>query len=224
MADIPNRTKLEAALARALGKLGAQQLEALVEEIMRTGTADISSDSWARVEAELRGELRPALEQVYRDQAQATFGGMIDWDKINTDAQTWARTYTYDLVKGIVDHERGSVNTQAQQVLQDALAAGWDKGVTVGHLTTALAPTFGPVRAEMIAVTEITRAAAQGEAAVVERLKATGINMSAFWITERDGNVCPICKPRDRHQQGDGWDELPPAHPRCRCSVRWEMQ
>lgn len=53
----------------------------------------------------------------------------------------------------------------------------------------------------------------------------------AFWQTENDAKVCPICSPNHnkREKPGDptNWTELfpsgPPAHPRCRCYLEWKL-
>ena len=93
-------------------------------------------------------------------------------------------------------------------------------------------------RAEMIAVTEITRLFAEGN---VEAWKATGLVSGKEWMTALDDMVCPICKPLQGKiveietpfelpieemdeallKQAQGGEdflwETPPAHPRCRC-------
>ena len=35
------------------------------------------------------------------------------------------------------------------------------------------------------------------------------------WVTQRDGKVCAVCKPRDNHTYNI--DAVPPKHPNCRC-------
>jgi hypothetical protein len=81
--------------------------------------------------------------------------------------------------------------------------------------------TFGPVRAEMISVTEITRAASQGEQQVAKELADAGINMIPIWQTNEDEIVCEICMPRNEQEITDNF--YPPAHPRCRCWVNYKL-
>ena len=93
-------------------------------------------------------------------------------------------------------------------------------------------------RAEMIAVTEITRLFAEGNKLAWE---ATGLVSGKVWRTAEDDLVCPICRPlngkiveidenfsllpeemtEELLTQATGGAEFiwqtPPAHPRCRC-------
>jgi len=90
------------------------------------------------------------------------------------------------------------------------------------QLTAQILELIGsPIRAEMIAVTEVTRAASEGEQAVARELARQGIIMTPFWNTNRDELVCPICEPRNNQEITDGM--FPPAHPRCRCWVNYEL-
>lgn len=91
-------------------------------------------------------------------------------------------------------------------------------------------------RAEMIARTESTTAAIQGQLRVWERLGADGIVDTATtrmkWILTPDERLCPICASipskegnlppiggRFTDYLGGTYDG-PPAHPNCRCAVR----
>lgn len=55
--------------------------------------------------------------------------------------------------------------------------------------------------------------------------------LTAFWVTSVDDKVCPICKPLNNVREEPGntsnWTEKfpsgPPAHPRCRCFLRWRL-
>jgi ribosomal protein S2 len=84
-------------------------------------------------------------------------------------------------------------------------------------LKDSLSSLFGPVRAEIIAITEVTRAAVEGERAMVAEVAKQGIQMVAVWNTNNDEIVCPICAPLNQKKQGEAWTFPPPAHPRCRC-------
>ena len=80
--------------------------------------------------------------------------------------------------------------------------------------------TFSEDRARMIAVTEVTRAFAEGNMAA---WRESGVIERRRWNTNNDELVCPICGPRhnmvvDMGASFDGIDN-PPAHPRCRCWV-----
>jgi hypothetical protein len=78
----------------------------------------------------------------------------------------------------------------------------------------------------MISITEVTRAASEGEQEIVNRLimDNPGIVAVDIWQTNRDDRVCPICGPRHNRKRGDGWTENPPAHPRCRCWLKHDFE
>ena len=87
----------------------------------------------------------------------------------------------------------------------------------------SLGRVYGPRRAAMIARTEVTRAAMQGEVLIAQELAAQGIHMVAIWKTRNDELVCPICGPRHNKEKGDGWYNEEPAHPNCRCWINHRL-
>jgi hypothetical protein len=97
--------------------------------------------------------------------------------------------------------------------------------LTMGDLRNMLSQTFGPVRADMISATEVTRAAVQGELAFIEELRKEGVVLVARWQTNADELVCPICTPLNGTLD---WANLypsgPPAHVRCRCWINHEFE
>lgn len=234
MADIPNREELEKKLARRLSRLQREHLQLLLKKLGNPpNLGSLSSGIWDQIARELAGELAPILQEIYLAQATALMMaqpiGPTDWALINQEAVAWARSYSFELVKGI--------NRTSQQALQKAVSAFFEQGQTIGELEQALSGIFGPIRAELIAVTEITRAAAEGEYEIAKDLRAQGVNMRPFWQTNQDELVCPICAPLNDHE-ADGFDALGrpywihpetgkqyqhPAHPKCRCGVRHEL-
>lgn len=141
----------------------------------------------------------------------------IDFDPavINTAAWAWARQYTYDLVKGLTE--------TTEKVVADAVAKFVaTPGMTMSDLRALLEPGFGPVRAQMIGVTETTRAFAQGTIQYRDQLRAMGMDMEAVWHTSGDEKVCPICGPLSDKPE-DVWlsefPDGPPAHVNCRCTL-----
>jgi tryptophan synthase beta subunit len=79
----------------------------------------------------------------------------VDPATVATTASQWAKDYTYQLVNGLTQTSQ----TALQSVMSDFLST---VGMTREQVVQALAPTFGVARAEVIAVTETTRAAAAG--------------------------------------------------------------
>lgn len=169
----------------------------------------IPDEFWSAEERALYDELYPlllaaALEAA--EQALAGVGMAVDWALVNIGVRRWASEYTYDLVKGIT----GTTRTFLQEALRDWI----DSGAPLDTLAGVLEPMFGPIRAEMIAVTEVTRAFAQGN---IETWRASGFVTEQRWMTVEDGHVCTtICAPLDgkTFPLGDP-AHTPPGHVNC---------
>lgn len=244
MADLRDRNKLEKDLARQLAKLSGAQLGALTRELGDPPSlSNVSDTFWARYDLQLTSLLDPFLQQIYLQQVGDLIEGVsvgLDWALVNQDAAGWSSTYAFNLVKELRDHTRVAVDATLQglqKTLQEAISAGIEQSMPLSDIRAALAPTFGPMRAEMIATTEITRATDMGEAGAVERLKEHGIEMVPEWQTREDEKVCPVCLGLDGVQgqwNGSKWMfehkethklyELGPAHPRCRCPKGWKVK
>lgn len=134
----------------------------------------------------------------------------VDWDLVNVNALDFAKRYKYDWIKRINDTTR----TQTQKAVSDWIQSG----APLPALERALEPVFGPVRAAMIASTEVTRVFSEANRAAFE---STGLVDQVRWNTAQDDLVCPICAPRDGKLYPVGaTSEAPPAHVRCRCWVQ----
>lgn len=141
----------------------------------------------------------------------------VDWGLADREAARWARQYSFELVKGIND-------TTAQR-LQVAVSEAIENGEGVydlGRRLRGVDGAFGANRADAIAITETTRAHAQGQITSAQTAGAYGTE----WMTANDEIVrkCPICWPN--HEQvrafGDPFPSghtEPPGHPRCRCYI-----
>ena len=219
MPDIDDRLRRERRIVRALGGASDDALtlimDALGDDI---DLSQVTPEIWAEIQRRFSGALLPELEQLFIDQAMRLMDEVrvgIDFDLINTRAQTWARNYTYELVKGINDNSRAS--------LQQYVSNFFEQGVTKGDLEAQIARLYGPVRGEMIAVTEVTRASVQGELAYGEELTKLGLALVPIWQTRNDGIVCPLCEPNNGQRQGDGWTYPPPIHVKDRCFLTYEV-
>lgn len=229
MPDIPNRAALERKYGRVMAGILRRQMGELLE--LMGDPPDLSKvppDFWARHGREAEAKLRPFGEKVYLEAAERMLSEVpvgVDWALVNEAAMSWANRYTYDLVTGITETSRRG--------LQQAVSGYFQEGITQAELTAQISSfkdrtgrLFGPVRAEMIARTEVTRAAVEGERALVKEtdsiLAGHGIEpMVPFWQTRNDEIVCPICGPKHNKEIVDG--EYPPAHPRCRCWITYKL-
>ena len=108
----------------------------------------------------------------------------------NQAAVAAARDYSYELVRGINETTRASL----QKHVSDYIA----QPTRIEDLGKKLAPTFGKKRAGVIATTETTRAYATAEEVTwkeVNRQYGTDIITGLQWLTANDEIVCPICAP-----------------------------
>ncbi|MCK5645095.1 MAG: hypothetical protein KAJ19_30120 [Gammaproteobacteria bacterium] len=153
-------------------------------------------------------------------------GLMLDWTLPNAEAVEWARRYSYKLIKGI----NATTKTGMQRVLSSWLDT---PGSAMGDLFGALDEmfAFGQSRAQMIGVTEVTRAYFEGNQAAARATEAEGlVKWKKTWQTNNDALVCVVlCAPlhgksvigTDK-EFPDGAGQGPPRHPRCRCWATYE--
>lgn len=179
---------------------------------------------WAEEVEELVRVLIPLIEkaglasakQAAREMARLGFG--VDWNLVNDRVVDWAWRYGYELVKEITETSREFLREEIPSWIQS------DEPLEV--LIEKLEPMFGAKRAEMIGVTETTRAFAQGN---LETWRESGVVDGKKWFTAEDELVCEVCRPLAGTETGldgmfDGGEygplEGPPAHVNCRCAVR----
>lgn len=216
--DVPNRGKLESKLSRALGKQFASQRRELLSLLGDPpNIGKVPASFWEQAGAEFTQLVEPFLADVYKEQVAAMLDDIgVSWDQANEAAAKWAAQYTFDLVTGITSN--------SQATLQEAINKYFQDGLTLSDLTDSISQAFGPARAELIAITEITRAAAFGEMETVSTLEGQGFVFTPVWQTSNDDMVCEICGPLHNEALVGEFDGLfPPAHPGCRCWVNHEL-
>ena len=230
-------TAMEADAERRIGRALATMRRALLDGL----TDDNAHLMLARLESE--EVLRPFTDTVMAvltdvSLAGAQWGaetvnrhaygakGVIDfvWDIVNEAAERFARTYAYSLVTGITETTRTRLQGQISEFVRNQ--------ETINQLARRIEPLFGGVRAKMIAVTETTRAFAEGNQIA---WRESGVIEQKRWVTANDELVCPVCGPLHR-QVVDIDDEFevtyatkrglvtarfphPPAHVSCRCGM-----
>lgn len=209
--------RLRDALAEAWRDVDDELADALTA---RLDVAAVPAGFWDRLAASGIGAVVPLLIETYLSSARRLADAKLPaeitvrWDLINTRAQRWAERYSFELVKGITatsrDRLRELVSAYAAQPETDLRTLGQD----IGRI-------FGPARGNMIATTEVTRAAAQGEMGLAAEIRRDNprLRVVEIWLTSQDELVCPVCGPLHGKARGDGWTDPPPAHPRCRCAV-----
>lgn len=178
---------------------------------------------WEDERRRLLAVLGPVIEGAALAGAAAvarSLGGIsLDYGLVNEDAADWARRYTDELLNHL--------DATSERLVGEALAEWIEQpGAPMGDLVDLLTPRFAgnQARADLIAVTETTRAYANGQKAAFQ---AAGVTRWR-WNTNRDELVCPICAPLNGQvaEIGQAFGEFrgkfftePPSHPGCRCFV-----
>lgn len=217
MTEFANRTEIERKLARVLSKDLRGELDKLMGYLGDPpDLSRVPAEYWNNGWRGIQKDVEPILVATFIQQAEAAMnvvGVGVDWALVNTHAVSWARDHSAEVLQQLFNRTYEGVNT----LVPEAYQQGW----TMRELEIALERYHSPVRAELIAITETTRAAVEGERAYVDQLqKETGAGMVPIWMTANDDRVCPICGPRDEKPITNG--KYPPAHPRCRCGVGYE--
>ena len=139
----------------------------------------------------------------------------MDYTMTNDRAYDAAKTYAYDLVRGINETSRDAISRAITSFVETP-------GMTIGDVINRL--PFNSARAEKIAITEVTRAYATGQRMAGEDLQKEfpSVKVVKTWLTNNDDRVCEICGPLDGKeveldQTFDGGISEPPAHVNCRC-------
>lgn len=209
-----DEARLQIAVAGVLGEFMNE-----AETAIRRGEEPDTSNLPTVLLAVLLPLLTTAVLRALQAQAE-TFGIDADPAELAQLAAAWAREYTYPLVSGITD----TTTTLLRQAIAQYQTT---PGMSAEALRALLEPAFGAARADLIAITENTRALAAGTHLYAQLLSERyGLTILEVWQTAEDERVCPICGALD----GKGrtiWAEQfpggPPAHPRCRCTLRLEV-
>ena len=201
---------------RKLQKLVIEMLQSQYGGLLDLDDSEIlqvPAGYWEEVAAEMAAAMGIQMQEMALDGAEGVientpFG--LDWGLVNLSAADWAGGYSYEMVSGI--------NTVSQRALQQAISKfsrtpGW----TLEDVFNSITPQFGPRRAELIAITEVTRSYGQGTRLAKADLLRQGIRTERQWHTNGDEIVCPLCGGLDGKPESE-WDgnDLP-AHPKCRC-------
>lgn len=179
--------------------------------------AALPPEFWANEARQLLAILLPGITEAAQEGVALSFG--FNNELANAAAAEWAATYTDDLL--------AQLNTTTEKLVGDLLSEWISRpGATIGELQRAVGDglVVSQARASAIAVTETTRAFAEGN-----RLAYTSNGVQQWrWQTNNDELVCPICGPLNQQVKpigevfgifnGQAFD-APPAHPNCRCWV-----
>ena len=203
---------------RRLLRLIKERLNGQYEQVVKLlgdppDLANLTQEFWATETGKMLAAVRPELEALALqagEQIIATGVG-IAWDLVAEGAATWAAEHAGRMIAGVTETTRTQVGKVVERYFRES-------GQSTGDLARSLEPWFSPARAEAIAVTEVTTAAAEGTRAAAQVAEAAGYTMDPVWHTNRDDLVCAICAPNDGKRKSEGWTvEAIPGHVRCRC-------
>ena len=163
-----------------------------VKKQIRAVGDDLVNDKkmWDAFEKDYVQLMLPTFEKAMEEAvllaiADLPFAIGAEWELVNAAAAKWARKYTYDLISGI--------NDTTKQQLQAGINNWIEAGETFPDLVARVQKIYAsPVRAEMIAATEITRVFAEAN---TRAWKESGVVRGRRWTTANDERVCPICAP-----------------------------
>lgn len=214
-----DRFDLEFRLAKVLSKDLRDELKKLLDYLGDPpNLLNVPEEYWRTGWKLIAKHVEPILVEYFIDQALGALDGVgvsMDLAVINTDAIQWAENNSEKWLQQAF----GKTYEGVSVLVPKAYAEGW----TTKELAKALEQYYSPVRAEMIAITELTRAQVEGEKAA-ERwyFETFGSHLVPIWQTANDERVCTICggteaDPRNKRPVTD--DLFPPAHPRCRCRI-----
>lgn len=153
------------------------------------------------------------------------------------DARTWAGLAVGALIGHLLTNSVESIAQARLLAAEDfaGLPAGDVRDLTRDAadairrrlLRSRLETVFNQERAQKIAVTEVTRANTSGEVNAAERIRRqTDVVAVAFFRTEADERVCPVCSPWHLKHERE-WRDLFPAgpalHVMCRCDIIYQF-
>lgn len=217
--------EFETAVARALNALRLDLLRGLDDDNVSQLAARLDDERIARpFQDAIVGQLRRvavAGSEFGRGQVEAFVFGTAKaleagmWELANNAAAEWAMSYGYELVRGLLATTRDRLRAEVAEYIRNS--------ETIGQLVARIRGDsgFSETRARTVAVTEVTRAFAEGNRAA---WRASGVIERREWRTNNDELVCPVCGPLSGLVTGldepfAGDVAGPPAHPRCRCWV-----
>lgn len=138
-------------------------------------------------------------------------GNLVDRDHLNTRLIAYARQYKNEWLSKINQASRDYV----EQAVTNWLLSGEPLDELVKTLSNQDIGMFSKVRAERIAVTEVTRLFAQANRIAYQE---SGVVDEFIWMTAEDDLVCNDCDANDGKQFPlQNMDSMIPAHPNCRC-------
>lgn len=214
--ELENRDAVEASFRRRLERLNARHRRELATLLGDPpDIRNVPESFWQGIEEEMKAELVIVLLLIFM--GIAVQNGATG---ARAEASRWSASRASRVAQSYVANTREALQRAGRD-----WASTQAKGETVSRTQRDrdLQVILGPERADRTAATETTAAqSAGGEAA---RNETGTLSDQDTWFTRKDDRVCPVCEPLHRAKRSE-WSakfpEGPPAHPRCRCWIRYE--
>ena len=200
--------------AKGDAKVTATEAEDFADKADLSGLSLASDDYSAALSDSVKDGVAQAVESLgtVTPQVQA---------EMLSDAAKWATEHAAKLISS--DGSGGELADATRNMIRKTLTQGINEGLARKALAQNLAEdyAFTPVRAELIAQTEIRNAQGGG---LLVAYKRAGM-MQKRWLLSNDENICPLCIAN----ADQGWipintpfisgAEHPLQHPRCQCDM-----
>lgn len=235
---------LEDDLIKNIKKYWQNEQNELLRHIRENWKKEISQEDLDLINEllELLGEkglaelLRPYIFQALEDGGRHAYdelGISADWELVDPNAKLFLEEYPAFLANEKYNGIR--------EKLRETLIEGIEKGESVVLLQDRISAVYNELKgisAEMIARTEMVRAANRGKLAGYAQ---SGVVVGKQWIAVLDDRTCPFCEGmagKTKPLEANYWDKgdvmevngstlkfdydailAPPLHPMCRCTL-----
>lgn len=207
--DADERAKAERAARKRFADAYAAHGQRITAAI-KANEGEPDARFWQDEPARMQQSVMPLYDDTAAAAAQSALTQLqvgVDWGLVNQSVLELAQREARRFVASATDTSRA----QASQVIADWI----ETGGTMADLIERVSRVWEGPRADVAAVTEVTRLYATGNAAAWE---ASSVVTAMTWKTAEDDLVCPVCGPLADTEVPFGGD-VPPAHPNCRCWV-----
>lgn len=219
--DGTTKDKAEDEFAAFLGEQFELQFQEIQDRLNTEQPEPLPHSFWERWAATFLAFLIPSFTAMALQGAETQMLNLdigVDWDQVTTQAANFSSTHAFSLVTDL--------NLTSQRHLQKSLTDFFNSPEPdMDALIEQIAKRFGPVRAEGIAITEVTRGFEAGKEIYIDELAKIGVKAEPLWHTRDDETVCTICEPNHLIFKSEGWTVGGiPAHPRDRCWTTIEVR
>lgn len=150
------------------------------------------------------------------DELSEEIGVFLDPGQVSDWAFSWATTAA---------GQRAALLMSSTRRMMDRIRQSLQSGaINLDQARELTSRVFSEMRAEVIAITEITVASSAAASWFADQLSSGfGLSAGLYWATARDERVCEaVCVPLDGKDQSiwsSQFPDGPPAHARCRCQL-----